>query len=353
MTRCSDVTDAALPLPKSFVVEVTPRCQHRCLHCYNVWTGERAYPQGELPTEKLIDAIDRVIDATGATLVTLTGGEPLLRDDLPDIVAHLNARQVGVNLITNGGLLTEEKLAALTPGRVSIFELPLLSSRRAIHDELSGQAGAFDAATLAMARLKAKQQRVIGVFVATRLNLPTLRETLELAVALGLDGVMFNRFNPGGRGFANLARLQASPAELTEALRTANTLSGNYGLPVSCSIALPPCLIDMRPFTHLTTGFCAAGTERAYYTLDPMGNVRPCNHSPRIIGNVFTAPYAAIINGPANRTFCAALPEYCQPCARKDECRGCCIAAGESCHGSPDLLEPFVHEFIKQAIPIR
>lgn len=342
-----------LPLPKSFVVEVTPRCQHRCLHCYNVWTGERVYPQGELPTEKLIAAIDRVIDATDATLATLTGGEPLLRDDLPAIVAHLNARDVAVNLITNGGLLTEEKIAALTSGRISIFELPLLSSRRAIHDELSGQTGAFDAATLAMARLKAQGERVIGVFVATRLNLPALRETVELAVALGLDGLMFNRFNPGGRGFASLQRLQASPAELTDALAGANDLSGKYGLPISCSIALPPCLIDMRPYRYLTTGFCAAGTERAYYTLDPLGNVRPCNHSPRILGNVFHQSYAEIINSPATRAFCAALPDFCRLCTRAKECQGCCKAAGESCFGDAAQLEPFVAMNTNTTIPIR
>ena len=49
---------------------------------------------------------------------------------------------------------------------------------------------------------------------------------------------------------------------------------------------MPPCLFDHARYGHLSFGFCAAGTERAYYTLDPLGNLRPCNQSPLILGNM-------------------------------------------------------------------
>ncbi|MHC4506215.1 MAG: hypothetical protein ACYTFI_23215, partial [Planctomycetota bacterium] len=148
-------------------------------------------------------------------------------------------------------------------GKVSVFELPLLSSERAIHDRMSGSAGAFDAATLAMATLKAGGERVVGVFVATKLNLPTWRRAAEVAVALGLDGMMFNRFNPGGEGARNIEMLQAGPADLREALDVAEEVAVEYEIAISCSIAMPPCLFDHSRYEKLTFGFCAAGTERA------------------------------------------------------------------------------------------
>jgi MoaA/NifB/PqqE/SkfB family radical SAM enzyme len=169
---------------------------------------------------------------------------------------------------------------------ISLFELPLLSSDRAVHDRMSGAKGAFDAVTMAMAELKAAGQRVVAVFVATKLNIHTWRETAELAVALGLDGIMFNRFNPGGRGLANLQMLQAGPVEISAALDTAEAVSEQYGIPITCSIPMPPCIFDRGRYRKLTFGFCPAGTERAYYALDPLGNVRPCNHSPTILGNI-------------------------------------------------------------------
>jgi radical SAM protein with 4Fe4S-binding SPASM domain len=293
--------------------------------------------------------LGKLLDETGARLVSLSGGEPLLRPDLHEIVAFLRGRGVAVNLITNGSLL-DEAAAARLAGKVGVFELPLLSVERAIHDEMSGAPGAFDRATAAMAELKLRGQRVVGVFVATRLNLPTWRRTAELAVALGLDGVMFNRFNPGGAGLRNLARLQARPAEIQAALDIAEEISGRHELPVSCSIAMPPCLFDTGRYRRLTFGFCAAGTARAYYTLDPLGNVRPCNHSPTILGNVREVSFAEMAGGERMRDFAAARPEFCAGCRLERECLGGCKAAAQAAAGSPWALDPFLAAFRGQAV---
>ena len=334
---------------QSFVVEVTQRCNHDCLHCYNAWKNPVAYPMGELPTDETLAMLGKMLDETGASLVSLSGGEPMLRADIHEIVDFLAGRGATINLITNGTLLDEGAVARLTPDKISIFELPLLSCERAIHDRMSGAPGAFDKTTMAMADLKLAGARVVGVFVATKLNLDTWRETAELAVALGLDGVMFNRFNPGGRGREHVALLQASPAEVQDALDVAEEASREYELPISCSIAMPPCLFDVERYERLTFGFCAAGTERAYYTLDPLGNVRPCNHSPTILGNIRETPFGAMATSDAMREFVAARPAFCAGCALEDECLGGCKAAAEACTGCVSAMDPFLAAFHDQA----
>ena len=334
----------------SFVFEVTQRCNHDCPHCYNTWKNPVEYPMGELPTAETLAMLGKLLDETGASLISLSGGEPMLRADLCEIVRFMVDRGVTVNLITNGTLLDEAAVARLAPDRISIFELPLLSAEREIHDRMSGRAGAFDDVTLAIANLKAAAQRVVCVFVATKLNLPTWRETAEMAIALGADGIMFNRFNPGGEGARHVDLLQAAPAQLADALAAANAFVEQYEFPISCSIAMPPCLFDVDRYPKLTFGFCAAGTERAYYTLDPLGNIRPCNHSATILGNIRETTFAAMADSPAMRDFMAARPSFCDGCKLADQCLGGCKAAAEVCCGDVSAPDPFLAAFGDRAV---
>jgi len=339
---------------ESLVFEVTQRCNHACLHCYNAWKNAAPYPPTrELSTADTLAMLGKVLDESSARLISLSGGEPLLRADVYEIIDFLLERGTTVNLITNGSLLTDKAIARLIPDKISVFELPLLSIDRAVHDRMSGSAGAFDRMTMALASLKAARQRVVAVFVATRLNLPQWRETAELAFALGADGIMFNRFNPGGEGARHVAELQASPAELQAALDAAEEFSRTYDFPISCSIAMPPCLFDTARYERLTYGFCAAGTKRAYYTIDPAGRLRPCNHSPTILGNVREANFWDLIDGPAARDFVAARPEFCTGCRIEAACQGCCKAAAEACLGSPHNLDPFLSANAARAVKVR
>ena len=161
-------------------------------------------------------------------------------------------------------------------------------------------------------------------------------------MALGLDGVMFNRFNPGGRGLDNLELLQASPAQLTAALELAQDFSREYQLPVSCSIPMPPCLFDQSRFPDLGFGHCSAGTDRAYYTIDPVGNLRPCNHSPTILGNLLEHDFGDLASGAAMASFKSASPEFCAGCEHEKICQGGCKAAAEVGSGDVCGMDPFL-----------
>jgi len=362
---------------ESFVFEATWRCNHDCLHCYNVWKNKTRHGQdargthgqdvhathgrdahathgqdvhaAELPTGETLAMLGAMLDQTGARLVSLSGGEPLLRPDIFEIVDFLRGRGAAVNLITNGSLLDDAAIGRLAGGRISVFEVPLLSCQRAVHDRMSGSPGAFDKATLAIASLKAAGQTVVAVFVATKLNIATWRETAELAVALGADGIMLNRFNPGGRGAENIELLQAGPAELRAVLDAANAVSEQYGVSISCSIAMPPCLFDHAAWPRLSFGFCAAGTKRAYYTLDPWGNVRPCNHSALVLGNIGRGSFASMARSRAMREFMRARPGFCAGCRMERTCQGGCKAAAEVCRGSPWEMDPFLAAYAAEA----
>jgi radical SAM protein with 4Fe4S-binding SPASM domain len=182
----------------------------------------------------------------------------------------------------------------------------------------------------------------VAAFVATRKNIEHLRETIRLAFAFGARGLMLNRFNPGGRGREHMEELLPSVEQVHQALNTAEAASIEYNLPISCSIPIQPCLIDIRQFPHLGFGFCAAGSERAYYTLDPLGNLRPCNHTDIILGNLFEAPFATILNTRKMQDFINSIPPFCMDCQHRTECQGGCKASAQVCYGSLTALEPFL-----------
>jgi radical SAM protein with 4Fe4S-binding SPASM domain len=330
------------PRLNTIICEVSQPCNHTCLHCYNVWHAEAAYPRGRLDTAQTLALLNKALDETRCDHVTLTGGEPLLREDLPQMLDLLRERGVRATMISNGRLLDEPTVVDLLRRGVDLFELPLLSHQREVHDRLSGSAGAFDAVLAAMAHIRYHGGQFVSVFVATRHNIGDLYGAIKLGFAFGSRGMMLNRFNPGGRGSAHVEELLPPVDEMREALSVANDASAEYGFPISCSIAMQPCLIEHEAYPNLNFGFCAAGTDRAYYTLDPLGNVRPCNHTPTILGNLLQESFAEIIAPDRLAPFVAAVPEFCAPCALRETCQGGCKAAAQVCYGSLTAEDPFL-----------
>jgi radical SAM protein with 4Fe4S-binding SPASM domain len=97
-------------------------------------------------------------------------------------------------------------------------------------------------------------------------------------------------------------------------------------------------------------GYCAAGSERAYYTLDPLGNVRPCNHSTTILGNLFEESFGDLVSSEKLKGFVNAFPAKCTGCEQLAACQGGCKAAGQVCYGSLDAIEPFLQQGLHMSL---
>ena len=106
------------PHLQTLIFEVTQQCNHTCRHCYNVWHPDTerqaiAYPRGELDTAGTLALLTKALDETRCRHVTLTGGEPLLHQDLPQILDLLRERDVMATIISNGRLLDEPTVVDL------------------------------------------------------------------------------------------------------------------------------------------------------------------------------------------------------------------------------------------------
>src|SRR5213594_3627145 len=99
-------------VPHVVAWNLTRRCNLACAHCY-IAAGPTESSAGELPTGDCLRIVDQILEVNPAPLLILSGGEPLLRDDLETIARHAAARGATVVVGTNGTRLTPERIATL------------------------------------------------------------------------------------------------------------------------------------------------------------------------------------------------------------------------------------------------
>src|SRR5690606_24294689 len=124
--------------------ELTDACDHRCGHCYNVWTADEGDPNASFPTGRpmatpdLLALMTKAVTQSGAWHLTLTGGEPMMRRDALDVIEHACGLARSVTLITNGSHITPEVAAKFAAWGIGSVQLTLLAGDRDTHDRLKG-----------------------------------------------------------------------------------------------------------------------------------------------------------------------------------------------------------------------
>ncbi|MCX6100305.1 MAG: radical SAM protein, partial [Candidatus Bipolaricaulota bacterium] len=287
--------------------------------------------------------LQQLVDTTPVKTIAVSGGEPFMSERLEAVVQLIEELGLTWVILSNGTLISESRMRP--PLRGGTYEVPLLAAEADIHDSLVGVRGAWRRTLEGVSQLMKPHSRWIAVFVSTRQNASHLAETVDLAVALGAQGLMFNRLNLGARHRDVENSLLPSRAMLIENLDILNAKANEYELPVAVSVVIEPCVIDVSPYQHVKFGWCPLAGEDAYFTIDPSGNLRICNHSPTVLGNLLEERFVDIYRGhPYVTAFRERLPDECRECpdAWRTLCRGGCKAAAEQWYGTIEHVDPFV-----------
>lgn len=334
----------------TFVLELTKKCNNNCQYCYNVWKANKSYPNYELSTQEWKKIIDKIAEETKPKIIALSGGEPLLRNEFFEILKHINKKGIKTTLITNGTLLTKEVIIKCLDYGVINFELPLLSDKPEIHDALTRNKGSWDKVIQNIIEIKKQGGSLAVVFVIVKLNVNRVKETMKISIALDADSILANRFNVGGEGIKYKEAISPSPQELDKAYSEINALAEEYEIRVNSGIPVPRCILDTSKYQHINFYDCPHGQDYAYYAVDPAGNVRPCNHSSLILGNLLNQTISDITNSKACIDYFHGCPKECKGCQLENECQGGCRAAAEVYYGEFRKLDPFVADNFKGVI---
>ena len=329
----------------SIAIELTPRCNQRCVYCYNAWRGQ-AEVGDELTGEAICRLIDRVLADAQLEHVTLTGGEPFLREDLFDIIDHVNARGLAVAIISNGGALDERSAEMLAQRDVAYVQVTFAGCDADMHDALCG-GGTFDAAVRAVAMLCAAGVAVGGSVLCTHHNFAATAATLAVMYEAGIRyHFAFNRFNPSGQAASHLRQLLPTRSEVLSALRAADRFAGAHDLTIHCTMPIPHCMLDEEVNPNVSFGQCSAGTDQAEYAVDCRGRLKLCPLQKQSIGSLLETPLSDLLAGGAAERFRAAIPAFCEPCPYREGCLGGCGAAAEWIFGQADELDPFLAQHV-------
>lgn len=165
-------------------VELTYRCNFRCVHCYNTTHGGAAT---ELTTEEWFDAFDQLADM-GCYLLTLTGGELFVRKDVVPIIQHACERGFTLRLNTNGSLIDEKMLEKFEPLRpfLQAFDVSFYGGDADSHDTLARRPGSYNNTIRAVRLLKEANFSLFAKFITMRDNFHTIRKFEDDMTAMGI-----------------------------------------------------------------------------------------------------------------------------------------------------------------------
>jgi len=257
--------------PLWLLLELTYRCPLHCVFCYN--PTEFAAVGKELPTAEWLRVL-REARALGAVQLGLSGGEPLVREDLEPIVAEAHALGYYINLITSGVGMTEERISALKAAGLDHIQLSFQDSTRELNDFLSSTRTFELKARVAELIRKYGYPMVLNV-VLHRLNIDHVGEILAMAETLGAQYVELANTQYYGWAWLNRAHLLPSRAQLERAEEATRRFRARVGTAMQIYFVVPD-YFETRPKP------CMNGLGSVFLTIAPDGIAMPC-HAARML----------------------------------------------------------------------
>jgi pyrroloquinoline quinone biosynthesis protein E len=257
--------------PLWLLAELTYRCPLHCVFCSNPLDYSRH--RAELSTAEWLSVLDQA-RAMGAVQLGLSGGEPLLRDDLEDIVAHAHRLGFYVNLITSGVGLTEARARALKDAGLDHIQLSFQDSTRELNDFLSSTR-TFDLKTKVAGIIKQLGYPMVLNCVMHRYNLPHVGRIIAMAEAMGADFLELANTQYYGWGWLNREALMPAREDLADAEAIVDhhraRLAGRMKI-----LWVSPDYQDAKPKP------CMNGWGALFLLVAPDGAALPC-HSARML----------------------------------------------------------------------
>jgi pyrroloquinoline quinone biosynthesis protein E len=317
-----------LSAPVLYSLELTAACDNRCPGCYNVFSGDRARPP--LPHQAWREILERI--QPDAHLVKLTGGEPTLHPHFAEIVAHLQELGIPFSLFTNACWPDPEGVLAILCAAPLLRGLlvSLHGATPEVHEFFTRAPGSLAATVANIRRTTAAGLLVTISTVIHRRNLDQYPQILALARELGADHVVMNRYLGPEH-----PQVEPTGEELRHAVLEIEALR-REGARVKFGNCISQC------FAGSSSTGCLSGV--AYCTIDPWGNMRPCNHSPLLCGNLLQGSVREAWHSVEMRRWREQIAEACLSCTALPQCHGGCraVAIARGLEKDPLVGEPLV-----------
>ncbi|HIE24018.1 MAG TPA: radical SAM protein [Candidatus Korarchaeota archaeon] len=305
-------------------IALTYRCQNRCVFCYASSPRET----NELNTEQFKKIIWKTFHQAKCPTLSFTGGEPTLREDLPELIEYAKSlgedkRRMRVNLITNGiKCAKEEYVKALVKAGLDSAQVSLEAGSAEIHDVITGNNGSFNKTVRGV-----KNLRDAGIHVHTNTTICSLnKDHIKGLIDFLVDELNSEYFSANmvirtGTALENDVGLTYT--EMGKLLPEIISYSRDRGIKFVWYSPIPYCIFN--PVAHgLGSKSCAAC--HGLLSISPEGEVLPCSSFSKGVGNILKQEFESIwFNKVAEywreKKF---VPPPCKGCKLVDVCSGAC-----------------------------
>jgi radical SAM protein with 4Fe4S-binding SPASM domain len=312
-------------LPHVVAWNLTRRCNLRCTHCY-ISAGPWETAEAELDGAECRRVVDELVAVNPSPMLILSGGEPLVREDLPDLVSYASGRGATVVVGTNATALTEGRVQTLKRAGLSGVAVSVDSLEAGVHDVFRGGARALERTVAALEILRASRLDFVIQTTATPANAGEIPALLDWAAEQG--AVCFNLYFlvPTGRG-ANLLDLSPDRIEslLAALVKAEKRHRGAMMVRAKCAphfMRLVHATTPDSPVLNYRTR-CPCGID--YCRITPEGKVTPCPYTPTVAGDLRRQTFGEIWSG--SDVFSALrerqLGGRCGRCEYRLVCGGC------------------------------
>ena len=317
-TSAAPIEEKYVPLVLSW--NVTLRCNLKCLHCY-INAKETELPD-ELSTDAAKMLIHQITEVSRPLLI-LSGGEPLLREDIFEIIRYGAERGLKMGMGSNGMLIDDEVARRLKNAGMWTVAISLDSSIPERHDEFRGVKGCWEHAVNAIKVLKKAGIETQINCTVTQQNYAEVDDIMALAKNLSVNNFHLFFLVPTGRG---TGIEDITPTMYEDMIRNTLTKTTKYKLNVKPSCAPQFMRVAKDEGVDMSRWIrgCMAGLY--YCRIYPTGEVTPCPYMPVSLGNIREKSFKDIW---FNSEVFKALRDFdqlkgkCGACEHRDICGGC------------------------------
>jgi radical SAM protein with 4Fe4S-binding SPASM domain len=280
-------------------------------------------------TEKWKRVLDKV-KALGIFIATFTGGEPTLREDLPELIAY--AQQIGIvtGLVTNGRKLKDKDFVSrLEKAGLDFAQVTLESSNPKIHDKMTGSDGGWRETTEGIRNLIPTTIYTTTNTTLTKLNAAGFMETLDFLHGVGVRAFGCNGLIHSGKGPSFAKENALDPDELKLLLLRTQEKASHLGM--NFLWYTPTRYCELNPVT-LGLGVKSCTASGMNMCVGPSGDVYPCQSYFESLGKFLETDWKRIWNHALSKRLRnhAYAPEDCKECGELSVCgAGCPLELGD------------------------
>ncbi|MDP9066001.1 MAG: pyrroloquinoline quinone biosynthesis protein PqqE [Pseudomonadota bacterium] len=301
--------------PLALLAELTHRCPLTCFYCSNPLELERR--GAEMSTGDWCQVLTQAAEL-GVLQIHFSGGEPMARRDLLELVRHAANLQLYTNLITSGILLTDAALAGLVEAHIDHIQLSFQDSLAGTADYVAGYAGAHEKKLAAARRIAAAGLPLTLNFVVHRLNADRVGDMISMAETSGAERIEIAHTQYYGWGLRNRAGLLPSLKQLLHATQTVEAARVRLHGRLTIDYVVPDYYAS-RPKA------CMGGWARRFINISPSGKALPCHAAETLPGLEFPSVRERSLTeiwntSPAFEKFRGTdwMPDLCRSCERRE-----------------------------------